>query len=267
LNTSFERKRRWRRILRMRRSNAHGHTSQVYPIAILCGGLGTRLMPLTTNIPKALVPVLGRPFIDHHLALLAKRGLERVVLCVGHLGDMIEAHVGDGRRFGLVVRYSYDGAKQLGTAGAIRRALSLLGDTFFMTFGDSYLDCDYSAVQAEFERSGAEALMTVFRNCGDIARSNVRMCGDDIGAYDKTTSDPSFQHIDYGLSVYRARTFAALPEDEPIDLTTVNRRLLSTRSLRAYEVGERFYEVGSSAGIVDIEMYLSGRAAAPPPRH
>ena len=228
-----------------------------YPIAILCGGLGTRLLPLTTTIPKALVPVLGRPFIDHQLALLADRGLRRVVLCVGHLGEMIEAHVGNGRRFNLDVRYSYDGSKRLGTAGAVRRALPLLDDAFFITFGDAYLDCNYSAIAAEFERCGADGLMTVFHNCSQIAPSNVRMSNGQIRAYEKTVTDRSFEFIDYGVSVYRARAFGKLRDDETIDLASVNRDLLSEGALGAYEVAERFYEVGSAAAIVDTEEYLS----------
>src|SRR5271169_199604 len=131
------------------------------PVAILCGGMGTRLYPLTRNTPKSMVEVLGEPFIAHQLRLLKASGVERVVLCVGHYGESVRDYTGAGERFGLTVDYSFDGPVLLGTAGAIRKALPLLGNEFFVIYGDSYLPCDYRTIASHFQASRKQALMCV----------------------------------------------------------------------------------------------------------
>ncbi len=228
-----------------------------YPIAILAGGLGTRLRAVAPNTPKALVPVAGRPFIDHQLELLRSRGMTRAVVCTGHLGTMIEEHVGDGRRFGMSVAYSHDGASPLGTAGALRRALPLLGSAFFTIYGDSYLDCDFAAVQAAFDASERTALMTVCRNPGTLVPSNVLFEGR-IVRYDKAHPTPQMEHVDYGLGVFRAGAFDGVPLDRPTDLAVVFERLLEQDQLAAYEVHDRFYEVGTPASLAELEDRLGG---------
>src|SRR6187431_438884 len=130
-------------------------------VAILAGGLATRLRPITETIPKALVEVAGVPFIARQLDYLRAQGIPRAVLCVSYRGEQIEAAIGDGRDFGLEVRYSYDGPKLLGTGGALKRALPLLGERFFILYGDSFLPVDFGAVEAAFRASGKPALMTV----------------------------------------------------------------------------------------------------------
>src|SRR5579864_6791465 len=136
------------------------------PVAILAGGLATRLRPMTDKIPKALIEINGQPFIAHQLRLLAGRGIARVVLCLGYRGEMVRDYVRDGWNFGLQVNYSFDGPELRGTAGAIHQALPLLGESFFVLYGDSYLPCDYAAVEHSFTESGKPALMTVHRNDG-----------------------------------------------------------------------------------------------------
>src|SRR5215213_3084972 len=132
------------------------------PAAVLAGGLATRLRPITEKIPKALVDIDGRPFIDHQLALLRRNGIRRVVMCLGYRGEMVERHCGDGSRYGgMELQYSYDGETLMGTGGALRRAAPLLGDVFWVMYGDSYMDIDYAAVLAHYARSGAQGLMAV----------------------------------------------------------------------------------------------------------
>src|SRR5215475_16199750 len=112
------------------------------PVAILAGGLATRLRPITERIPKALIEINGEPFIAHQLRLLRSRGIRRVVLCLCYLGEMVRDFVGGGQAFDLAVEYSFDGPVLLGTAGAIHRAIPLLGGAFFVLYGDSWLPCD-----------------------------------------------------------------------------------------------------------------------------
>ena len=225
------------------------------PAAILAGGFATRLRPLTERIPKALVEVAGEPFLAHQLRLLADRGLDRVVLCLGYLGQMVRDYAGDGARFGLRVDYSFDGDVPLGTAGAIRKALPLLGGRFFVLYGDSYLPCDYAAAERAFEDSGKLALMTVYRNEGQWDTSNVEFAGGRILAYDKRTRTDRMRHIDYGLGAFRAEVFRDLPEG-PADLANLYANLLERGELAGHEVAERFYEAGSFQGIAELEEYL-----------
>ena len=140
-------------------------------ICILAGGLGQRLGERTARTPKPLVDVAGEPFLFHQLRLLAQYGAERVVLCVGYLGEMIEERVGKAR-YGIAIDYSYDSPHLDGTLGAIRRALPLLGDRFLVLYGDTYLRLDYGAAVAGWMTSGEPALMTVLRNaCGGRTRA------------------------------------------------------------------------------------------------
>lgn len=210
------------------------------PVAILAGGLATRLGSLTEMSPKSLIPIAGEPFIAHQLRLLKRNGIQHVILCVGHLGEMIESAVGNGSAFGMKIEYSYDGAKLLGTAGAIRAALPKLGDSFFVLYGDSYLPCDYAAVEREFLRSSKLGLMTVFRNQGQWDTSNVEFKKRQILAYSKKDRTPRMEYIDYGLGVFNR---AAFDRTTASDLADVYGELLQDGQLAGFEVSERFYEL------------------------
>ena len=230
------------------------------PVAILAGGLATRLGSLVQETPKSLLEVAGQPFVHHQLIQLRGQGVARVVLCLGHLGERVVEATGDGSRFGLEVAYSFDGPELRGTAGAIRRALPLLGPAFFVLYGDSYLDCDYQAVQATFESAGKQALMTVFRNEGAWDSSNVEFKGGRILAYDKRARAPSMRHIDYGLGVFSRLAFGDVPETGSFDLAGVYQTLLGRGELAAFEVANRFYEIGSIEGLQETERHLARRA-------
>jgi NDP-sugar pyrophosphorylase family protein len=232
------------------------------PVAILAGGLATRLRPLTETLPKALIDINGEPFIAHQLRLLRSRGIERVVVCAGHLGDMIQASVGGGGSYDLQVDFSFDGARLLGTAGAIRRALPLLGERFFVLYGDSYLPCDYRSVQRAFLAADRLGLMTVFRNEGRWDRSNIEFSDGRLVAYDKERPTERMRHIDYGLSAFRREAFADAPADQPSDLAWLCQRLLAQDQLGGFEVFERFYEIGSPAGLEELRRHL-GRPTDP----
>lgn len=230
--------------------------SSLPPVAILAGGLGTRLGPLAASRPKALVDVCGEPFVAHQLRLLASQGASRVVLCVGHLGERVLEFVGDGRAFGLDAACSFDGAEPLGTGGAIVKALPLLGPAFGVIYGDSYLPCDAGSAALAFERSGRAALMTVHRSEGSRVRSNVELEGDRIVTYDKQEPNAGMRHVDYGLGFFRAEAFDGFPRGRFVDLESVYQRLLARGALACHEVAEPFFEVGSPAGLAELEAHL-----------
>jgi NDP-sugar pyrophosphorylase family protein len=212
---------------------------------------------LTKKIPKALLDVAGKPFVVHQLELLRQHGITDVVLCVQHFADQIEAVLADGRDFGVRVKYSYDGDKLVGTGGALRNALPLLGSQFFVLYGDSYLLCDYAAIERAFHASGKLGLMTVYKNDGQYDASNVQYDGRRILQYDKTPNLPAMTHIDWGLGILDARAFDRYPADGKLDLAVVYQDLLANDQLAGYEVHQRFYEIGSVQGLEDTRRLLS----------
>jgi len=228
-------------------------------VAILAGGLATRLGALAASLPKSLLPVGGEPFIAHQLRGLAQQGFRNAVVCAGHLGTMIEDFVGDGSAFGCRVRYSFDGDRPLGTGGALRRALPLLGDGFLVLYGDSYLREPFWPVWRSFADSGKAALMTVFRNEDRWGRSNVEFSHGEVLRYDKTARTPAMRHIDYGLGCIRGEALAAwAAEGERFDLADFYRDLLERGELAGFEVSGRFYEIGSPEGLAETDALLGG---------
>jgi len=227
------------------------------PIVILAGGLATRLRPLTEKIPKALVEVAGRPFLEHQIELLKRNAIEEVILCVGYLGEMIEERYGDGETLGIKIRYSFDGPKLLGTGGAIKNALALLPDTFFVLYGDSYLPVDYQAVAAAFREAGKPALMTVYANADAWDTSNVWFEHGRIRLYSKREKLTEMRYIDYGLMICTRQIFDDSPNDILFDLADTLEDLSRTGQLAGHEVNQRFYEIGSPAGLAELDRLLS----------
>jgi N-acetyl-alpha-D-muramate 1-phosphate uridylyltransferase len=226
------------------------------PVAILAGGLATRLRPITEKIPKALVEVAGVPFIDRQLEYLRDQGVRRVVLCIGYLGEMVQAAIGDGSRFGIDVKYSPDGPTLLGTGGALKRAVPLLGEHFFILYGDSYLPVDFPAIERAFLVSGKPALMTVLKNGDRWDKSNVLYSQNVLLEYNKRTPKPDMAYIDYGLGLMSGQVLDSYPDDAPFDLSDVYHDLSLKGQLVGFEVHERFYEIGSPIGLKETEEYF-----------
>ncbi|MDB5294785.1 MAG: Nucleotidyl transferase [Phycisphaerales bacterium] len=254
------------------------------PVALLAGGLATRLRPITETIPKALVELAGRPFIDHQLALLRRNGIRRVVMCLGYLGERVRDHCGDGRRYDMELAYSFDGDRLMGTGGAIARARHLLGsaadDPLWVMYGDSYMDIDYQAVLDAFLSPGAggpvessaatgEAtqpplgLMTVLRNGDRWDKSNVVFRDGVLVRYDKRNKTPDMQYIDYGVGLLRTAAVDRIPTDRPFDLADLYTALVAERRMVGYEVTQRFYEIGTPESLAEARAYLQTRPSDP----
>jgi NDP-sugar pyrophosphorylase family protein len=232
------------------------------PVAVLAGGLATRLRPITEKIPKSLVEVAGAPFLAHQLRLLRRRGVSKAVLLIGHLGDRIEQFAGDGSAFGLVITYSDDGEMQRGTGGAVRNALPLLGPSFFVTYGDAYLDVPLEPLVAAQQATRCPAVMAVHHNKDRWDASNVSFDGSMVLRHEKTArGSPGVEWIDYGLSLFTAEAIASWPAPDPFDLTDLTAALAREGKLAGVEVWKRFYEIGKPEGLAETEAYLrsSGR--------
>jgi NDP-sugar pyrophosphorylase family protein len=231
---------------------------------VLAGGLATRMRPRTLTVPKAMLEVAGRPFVEWQLERLADCGLRNVVMCVAHLGDQIRAHVGDGSRFGVRVAWVDEGARLLGTAGAVRNALPVLEPAFLVTYGDSYLPFDYAEpLRVLAAHPDCDGVMAVFANAGRWDTSNVIVDGahEWVVRYEKGTRDPAFDHIDYGAMALRREIIAALPPGEAAGLDALQHQLAERKRLRACVARARFFEIGSPEGLAELDRHLRTRAS------
>ena len=234
------------------------------PVALLAGGLATRLRPITETVPKAMVDIDGRPFIEHQLNLLRRNGIRRVVMCLGYRGEQVEAFCGDGGRWGMRLRYAYDGDTLLGTGGAVRRALPLLDDVCWVMYGDSYMDIDYPAILRAFDEAGSDVhgLMTVLRNGNRWDKSNVVFRGGKVLRYDKRNQTSEMDYIDYGVGILRRQpVLERVPADQPSDLADLYSSLVAEGRMIGYEVTNRFYEIGTPAALEEARAYLARQPA------
>ena len=225
-------------------------------LVLLAGGKATRLRPVTEAIPKSLLEVAGKPFIDHQLELIKRNNITQVVICVSYLGGQVREFVGDGSRYGLKIDYSFDGDTLLGTGGTIKNALDLLDDKFFVMYGDSYLTADFKIISDYFLKRDKSGLMTVFKNKGKWDKSNIDFRNGKIINYDKSIENKNMEYIDYGLGILTKRAFEDFKNDKVFDLEAVYKNLLRKEELLGYEVSERFYEIGSFRGLEETQAFL-----------
>jgi NDP-sugar pyrophosphorylase family protein len=230
-------------------------------IVVLAGGLGTRLRPITETVPKAMVPIQGKPFIHHQLDLLARNEVKDIVLSTGYLSHMIEDYVEDGKRWGVQVRYVNEGKDLRGTGGAVRLVYDhgLLQDRFLVTYGDSYLPISYKKVWQSFNQRREPALMTIMENSEKWDASNACFDGEKVTLYDKRLKQKpkEMRFIDYGLSAWSKDVIATqIPQNEKFDLADLFHSLSAQGLLAGFEIQDRFYEIGSHQGIQDLENYL-----------
>jgi MurNAc alpha-1-phosphate uridylyltransferase len=233
------------------------------PVAILAGGLGTRLGEVTEMMPKILVEIGGRPFAEYQVEWLQSQGIVHVVFCLGHLGERVVAALGDGQRWGMRFDFVMDGPTLLGTGGALRQALPYLGDRFFVLYGDALLTCDLAEIARAHAASGRACLMTVLMNDNRWDRSNIVFRDGRIVTYDKRLHSADMRHIDYGLGLLTASVLQQYPAGRAFDLATVYQDQIEAGELAGYEVTTRFYEIGSPAGLEETRAYLARKATNP----
>lgn len=235
------------------------------PVLIIAGGLGTRIKSICPDLPKSLVPINGEPFVAYQLNLLRRQNVQEVIFCVAHLSQPLVNFVGNGSRFGLRVRYSYDGDRLLGTGGAVYKASGLVGSTFAVMYGDSYLDVPFAPIHQAYQKAGKPALMTVYRNENRLIPSNMLVEDGLIKDYDKAKPSPNMMHCDFGLTIFNKSAFSGFPSEQ-FDLSDLIVKLIKGGRLAALEMTERFYEVGSPEGVRDLEDHLKSRAKGKPDR-
>ena len=237
---------------------------------VMMGGLGTRLKEFTADCPKPLVDVNGRPFFDYEFDLLRQAGFRKFVFCAGYRADMIEAHYGDGSKYGVKIEYVLDDqgpeAKLLGTGGAIRKALPVLEEDFMVTYADSFMDIDYNEViyrYAVSKAGGARSLMTLYHNFGKYDTSNVIFEDGHLVLYDKKNLSDRMQFIDYGVSMFERSLFEEYKAGEKFDLAVIQHELSVGGRLEGLVVSKRFYEIGSPDSYREFTAYAHERFDVP----
>ena len=227
-------------------------------VAILAGGLATRLGDLARNHPKSMLKIWGKTFLEYQLELLKRGGIKNIVLCIGHMGEQIERRFGNGMRYGVNIRYSSED-RLLSTAGALKKAEALLDDTFFTIYGDSYLFLDFPAAMSYFKSQNKLALMTVYKNYDRYDRSNTIVEGNLVKKFSKKEKDENMVYIEYGANIFSKEVLEMIPQDQSYSLDDLFPHLIEMRELLAFEVKERFYETGSPQGLIDFEEYIKER--------
>jgi N-acetyl-alpha-D-muramate 1-phosphate uridylyltransferase len=222
---------------------------------ILAGGLGTRLRPITSSVPKAMVQVGGKPFLEHEIELLKENGVEDLVLCVGHLGDAVEDYFGDGSRWGVRVRYSRDGPVLLGPAGALKLAEPLLEGQFFVTYGDAYLRLDYRSLMEGFETSGKLGMMAVYKNRNRFGRSDLAIEGGKVVRYEKSGSG-GMEWVNFGVTALKRMALSLIPPGRECGEEEFYGELIRRGELLAFPVRKRFYEIGRPSSLAEFERFL-----------
>ena len=226
------------------------------PIIILAGGLASRLRPITKKIPKSLIEVAGVPFVVRQLNYLKKQNIEKVIMCVGHMGEMIEEFLQNGEELGLRIEYSYDGSTLLGTGGAVKKASEFVDDRFLILYGDSFLPINFNEVENAFDSQKYKALMTVVENKNQWDKSNAIFKDEKLVKYDKENPCSEMNHIDYGLGILSKELFSDYATETNFDLSEVYNKLSIENKLQGFEVTQRFYEIGSYQGLKETETYF-----------
>jgi MurNAc alpha-1-phosphate uridylyltransferase len=229
------------------------------PIVILAGGLATRLRPLTNSTPKSLINIAGKPFIVHQIEYLKSQNITDIIICIGYLGDKIEMLLGDGRSYGVNIKYSNDGDQLLGTGGALLKALKYVHNDFILIYGDSFLPINFNNVINYYLNSNSRALMTVYKNNNNLEISNVIFDGKIVKEYNKIINNTKMCYIDYGLSIFNKELFINFNYKLPYDLSSFISEISKLGFLIGYEIYDRYYEIGSHFGIKETSKYLEKR--------
>ena len=222
-------------------------------MVILAGGMATRLGPVTQEIPKSMICFNGKPFLEYQIELLRSSGITDLVLCVGHLCEQIQEYFGDGSRFGVNIKYSIEKDKLLGTGGALKMAEPLLEEEFLLMYGDSFLLLDYQEIMNRFRNSDKQGLMVAYKNDDCYDCSNVVVEDNLVKIYDKKQKTPDMVYIDEGLLALKKPALSLIPEKEVVPLENLLCHLVEQKQLLAFETNQRFYEIGSHAGIEGFE--------------
>jgi NDP-sugar pyrophosphorylase family protein len=213
------------------------------------------MRPFTDTIPKPLLPVFGRPFLEYQIELLQTNGITGFLLLVSYLGHLIEEHFGSTYR-GAQIHYSHE-SSPLGTGGALKNAAALLDDDFLVLNGDTLLDIDYRAFAAAFRASGVEAMVAAYRNTAANVPSNLAI--DENGlVLEYQKQRPAGEYVDAGVLALRKSALSLVPEDRKCSLEEETfPKLIQRGQLLGWATDQPFYDMGTPAGMQMLEAHIS----------
>ena len=216
---------------------------------ILCGGLGTRLRPLTYDIPKPMIPFGDKPFLQILIDYFKAQGVEKFVFCTGHLHEQIEKHFGDGSQLGVEIVHSVE-LEPLGTGGALLNSRHLLDEQFFFAFGDSYLPLELRHLTRVQKESNALGVITVYMNNDKIASNNVRIMPDGrVQDYIKKNPPTSMNGLEAGLSLFNKNILNHAPGRIFSLEEAIFPKLINPGKLFGLLTNQRFYDIGTPDGL------------------
>jgi NDP-sugar pyrophosphorylase family protein len=223
---------------------------------ILAGGKGTRLRPLTYRIPKPMVHISGKPFLQHQMEFIKSFCIYEVLLLVGYLGDHIVKYFGNGAEFGVDIDYAYE-KTPLGTGGALKNAESQLAGEFLLLNGDTLLPIDYGELIQYFRRHNRIGAIAVYSNSEKIAPNNIAIGKSNlVMTYNKKNSQ-GMTHIDAGVMVFKKEVVDLIPGDQICSLEEeIFHKLIRAKQLVAFSTNQRFYDIGSFKGLEGIKEIL-----------
>jgi len=224
---------------------------------IFCGGLATRLRPLAEKIPKSMIEINGKPFLEYQIGILRKNDIKNILLCIGFLGEQIKEYFGDGKKFGVDIKYSEEKKKLLGTGGALKNAEPILKEKFFTMYGDSFLLLDFKDAHRYFDNLNKMGLMVVYKNYNRLDYSNIKVRGKYITNYYTDKNKRRLVYIDYGLSIFRKSVLDLIPSNKKESLNKIFIKLIKQKELLAYRTNQRFYEIGSRKGLEELNKLMS----------
>lgn len=225
-------------------------------MVILCGGLATRLGNLAKDIPKSMIKIKNKPFLEHQIENLKNHSIKDIVLCVGHLSDKIENYFGNGKKFGVNILYSYDKDKPLGPIGALKNAEPLLEDIFFIMYGDSYLNVDFQKIYSYFIKQNKLGLMAVYKNFNKYDKSNLIVKNNLVVAYGEKNRTQDMIYIDYGTSILRKKSLNSISKNTFYSTGQFFSELILNKQLIAFEIEERFYHIGNPDALIDFRNFI-----------
>lgn len=230
--------------------------SLIKQAVILAGGLGTRMRPLTSTMPKPMIPIHGKPFLSYIIELLKKNDIIEIIILVGYLHEKIEQHFGNGERFGIKISYSYSPV-DADTGTRLKNALPLFDQKILLLYGDNYWPLKLTELTDFYKKMHTKASIVVYSNLDSTTRNNVRLASNSIvEAYDRTRKRSDLTGVDIGFFIFDKSVFRTLPEEDFSFEDLILPRLIAKKQLAGFVTHHKYYGLSIHERIPIIEDYF-----------
>ncbi len=223
---------------------------------ILAGGIGTRLRPLTDNLPKPMIPINRKPFLEYLLELLKKNGIKEVILLLGYLPDKIREYFGNGSDFGIKTKYSI-GDVSFETGKRIKNAEELLDDNFLLMYCDNYWPLNLKKVVEYHNNHNALVTVTIYTNKDNFTKSNMKVNDQGyVTLYDKSRKGKNLSGVDIGFFIINKKVFELMPDTNFSFEKKILPKLIEKKQLAGYLTDHKYYSIGKIERLPITEQFL-----------